>query len=110
MGDGAYLKVLKSTEQGTAFLLEWNRLRLIIPGGVPADEWLGELNPKDAILLLSGADLIGDGATAAWLDLEPYVVLCTARNNVPDGWVNISQHGWVGITSDGSQLWLEAGR
>ncbi len=110
LGDDAVLRVIKATDEGTAFLLEWHQLRVFIPGGVPFVEWSDILNPEGVILLLSKADLATEDAASDWLYLRPCAVLSTARENVPDGWVNINQHGWVNITSDGYQLWLEAGR
>ena len=99
---------------GTALLLEWERFRAILPGGVPLDtleRYKGDELLGVNVLVLTAVDL-EMGAVEDWFVLSPTLVLWdgvfedVSSGNVP--MVNIGHYDWVKLTTDGTGLWVEA--
>lgn len=95
-----------------ALLLEYDRLRILIPGGVPPGLVL-QANPAAAapgLLVLSEEDL-QNTPPAAWEALNPQaVVLQGSLPDAPAGWLVSAERGWIQVVSDGARLWIETER
>jgi hypothetical protein len=108
-GEGAELRVLGHNENGTALLLEYGSLRVLIPGGVSVGELLKQDQAfQPSLLALSGRDLKETGEFG-WRQLEPLAVVAT-QSGEGENWLNMDQVGWVQLVSDGEQMWLEVER
>ena len=70
---------------------------LLLTARVQADleAWLVEMHPQILLLSASPNDRPGE---ELWAALEGYPLLVT------------SQHGWIELTSDGEQMWVEVER
>jgi competence protein ComEC len=110
-----FIHILAVTSRGTALLIEQGDFRMLIPGGVSLRtlQWQGadRISPVGAILL-SAADLEIQSAEE-WQQLQPDVVILSAPligiPHEPD-WLDLKAHSWLELTSDGSQLWVQAGK
>jgi hypothetical protein len=109
LGDEIHLRLLAHTPTGNAVLLEWQRLRVLIPGGAP---WAqikaaaGENLDGVSVLLLGDADLVKTTA-ADWQALAPRSVLWYGQKPLPAAaWLNLTAAQGVEIESDGGQMWL----
>lgn len=116
LGYGAALHVLVDTDEGIALLLEWRNFRALIPGGVQPDDLIHQENENIAglsALLLASEDL-KELSAEAWTELQPVITLWPGSEADfapnPQRWVSVSQHGWIVITTDGNQMWVEAKR
>lgn len=105
------LHLLARSNQRAAVLLEYERLHLLLPGGLSPEtiaRQAGEL-PGGSLLLLGSEDL---PAAAAWQALEPQLVLLAApapEGNLPRGWVWVAPGQRLLLTSNGATLRLAAG-
>jgi competence protein ComEC len=128
LGGGAVLEVLAVSNEGAVLLLQMGNFRALLPVGMAADNlhelaWGADVGRVDA-LLLAGA---GDPALnpANWLEhLDPGVVLLSldAANSagLPDSEVldaldgrtilRTDRDGWIRLTTDGQQMWLQSAR
>ncbi len=125
LGKGATLKVLSISSRGMILLVEWNNFRALLPIGENFDtleqlehgktvdpvtvlstalsgyapltppDWVENLNPRLVILSVAPGDKDGLPDQATLEALADRSVLRTDRN------------GWIEITTDGSQLWVE---
>ncbi len=125
LGSGARLKVLDVSTQGATLLLEWNAFRALLPIGEdlntleqlqygsavgPVDvlllaqsgyaqltppDWLKNLNPRLVVISVSAADQDGMPDKDTLDALSGYSVLRTDLN------------GWIEVTTDGKQLWVQ---
>jgi len=128
LGEGAELRVLTASPRGAILLLEWDRFRALLPLGISdgdfdslhmgetigrvkvlllADngyaplnppEWIANLNPRLALLSVASDDRDGLPDKTVLESLKGYPLLQT------------DQHGWIELTTDGEQLWVEAER
>lgn len=125
LGGEARLQVLDVTARGAALLLEYGSLRVLLPLGVDFETMEALTNDPE----LSGitALLLADGGYAPsnppelLAHLNPQLVLLSAAvddfDGLPDEAViealegrmllRTDQNGWIEITSDGEQMWLE---
>jgi competence protein ComEC len=125
LGDGAMLRVLQAGESGAVLLLEWGSFRALLPLGMD-EAALAELL-DDPTLTAVAALLLADGGSVAlnpqeWIEkLNPQVVLLSpAPGGEPDAEViqaldgynllRTDRNGWIEITTDGDQLWVEVER
>jgi competence protein ComEC len=114
-GESAVLEVLLKAPSGTALLLEWERFRALIPGGVSMetlDRYVEDKLVGVDVLILSPLDF-ETGAAQDWLTLRPVMALWS--NDGPQvvfpeapRWLNISRYDWVKLSTDGTELWVEA--
>jgi len=128
LGDGATLRVLTSGPRGAVLLIEWKNFRTLIPVGM-SFEALDELRNGTEIGPVSVLSLADSGYAASnppeWIaNLNPELVLLSVsaadENGMPDGEVlesvkdyellRTDQNGWVEITSDGEQMWVNVER
>jgi competence protein ComEC len=125
LGSGAKLSAVTVGDRGAVLLLEWQNFRLLLPMGVDAnalenlrttmamrnvsalmlaESGYAPLNPPDLIALLhpqlallsvAAADRTGLPSPDTIQALQGYNLLRTDQN------------GWIEITTDGSQMWVE---
>lgn len=125
LGEGSTLQVHSIDNRGGVLLLEWDNFRLLLPMGADFDalrciqndsamrnistmllaesgysplnppELIGYLHPQMAILSVAPADKTGLPSPETLQALEGYNLLRTDEN------------GWIAITTDGSQMWVE---
>ncbi len=125
LGEGAWLRTLAVGPRGAALLLEWGDFRALLPVGVDFD--MLEMLQSDPTLREVTAVLLADSGYAPanppeWIDkLRPQVVLLSVaagdRQGRPDpelldalkGYtlLRTDRNGWIEITSDGEQMWIE---
>lgn len=128
LGSGATLQVLSTNPRGADLLLHWNNFRFLLPLGADFNaledlegdstmrnvsaallaesgysplnppELIGHLNPQLAILSVAPADKTGLPSPETLQALEGFNLLRTDQN------------GWIAITTDGSQMWVEVER
>ena len=117
LGGDAVLRVLMETDEGTALVLEMDRFRTLIPGGVSHAQ-LKKQAGKDlsniSFLVLDRKDL-ENSTIADWLSINPLAAIWYEEKlqlSLPENHARIStaEHGWIEITTDGQKLWLEAER
>jgi competence protein ComEC len=128
LGQGARLEVLGANRSGAVLLLEWGNFRTLLPTGLDEDLCQALLEdpgptPVNALLLASSgaADLNPPEWLQAW---EPQVMLLSVGSgdrrarpapevlDVVQGYTLLrsDQNGWVELTSDGEQMWVEVER
>jgi competence protein ComEC len=128
LGDGAVLRVLDMSPRGMVLLVEWKIFRVILPVGLNFEtfermengrnigpltalllaesgyvqanppEWLFNLSPKLYILSVAGDDPNGLPPLETLDLLRDQTILRTDRN------------GWIRLSTDGEQLWVEVER
>ena len=128
LGDGARLDVLAAGKRGAVLLLEWEDLRALLPIGLDFEslETLGD-NPRlrDITALLLAESGYAPANPPEWIEkLHPQVVLLSVaagdREGRPDpetlqavqGYMLLrtDRNGWIELTTDGEQMWVEAER
>jgi len=125
LGSGACLQVLSIDARGAVLLLEWDNFRFLLPMGMgfPALEtlmtnsamrnvsavliaesgyaplnppdFLSLLNPRLALLSVAPADKTGLPSPETLDALQGYNLLRTDQN------------GWIELTTDGTQMWVQ---
>jgi len=128
LGEGAEMRVLTAGPRGAILLLEWDRFRALLPLGISdgdfeslrmgedigrvtvyllADngyaplnpyEWIANLNPRLALLSVASDDRDGLPDKTVLESLKGYTLLRTDQN------------GWIHLTTDGQQMWVEVER
>jgi competence protein ComEC len=128
LGDGATLKVLTTGPRGAVLLIEWEKFRALLPIGM-SFEALDELRSGADVGPVSVLSLADSGYAASnpseWIaNLNPELVLLNVsaadENGMPDGEVmelvrdyelmRTDQNGWVEVTTDGRQMWVNVER
>ena len=128
LGDGATLRVLTVGPRGAVLLVEWGNFRALLPVGMSFEaldelrsgaeigpvsllaladsgygpsnppEWIANLNPEIIVLSVSAADENGLPHADVLETIKDYELLRTDQN------------GWVEITTDGTQMWVNVER
>jgi competence protein ComEC len=128
LGEGAKLRVLDMSPRGMVLLVEWNIFRVLLPIGVNFEtferlengrnigpvtalllaesgyaqanppDWLSNLSPQFYIISVAGDDSFGMPSLETLRLLQDQNVLRTDRN------------GWIRLSTDGEQLWVEVER
>jgi competence protein ComEC len=128
LGDGAALRVLTVGPRGAILLLEWKNFRTLLPIGMSFDA-LDALNDGASVgpvnvLLLADAGYAPSNPPAWIANLNPELVLLSVsaadENGMPDSEVlesvkdyellRTDQNGWIDITTDGEQMWVNVER
>jgi beta-lactamase superfamily II metal-dependent hydrolase len=128
LGQGARLDVLTAGPRGAALLLEWGDFRLLLPIGIDFDS-LERLQADPSLAPVTALLLAESGYTPAnppeWIEkLRPQVVLLSVaagdREGRPDAetleavegftLLRTDRNGWIEITTDGEQMWVEVER
>jgi competence protein ComEC len=120
LGDGARLEIVGIGPRGVVIKLVWNNFEALLPLGIDFDQMessnLGySLGPVDLLLLAdSGYAPLNPPQWIA--NLAPSIVWSTGDAEIETDLRNLigesqlfesSQHGWLELTTDGEQLWLE---
>jgi competence protein ComEC len=128
LGQGARLQVLASGHRGAVLLLDWGSFRILLPIGIDFDtlETLQAdptLSPVTALLLVESG--YAPANPPGWIDkLRPHVVLLSVtagdREGRPSSEVleavknytllRTDRSGWIELTTDGEQMWVEVER
>jgi competence protein ComEC len=128
LGEGATIKVVTAGPRGAILLVEWKNFRTLLPIGM-SFEALDELRNGASIGPVSVLSLADAGYEASnppeWIaNLNPEIVELSVdaadQNGMPDGSVlesvkdyellRTDQNGWIEITSDGEQMWVNVER
>jgi competence protein ComEC len=125
---GARLEVLGASPRGCVLLIEWGGFRALLPLGVNFDvfEELDDGRKVGAVTLLLLADSgYAPSNPPAWIDhLQPQIVVLSVAAGDPFGLPDPSvlgslgdvtllrtdRAGWIEVSTDGRQLWLEVER
>jgi competence protein ComEC len=128
LGGGAELIILGVCQRGAVLLLEWENFRVLLPMGIDFEllenlEREQELKDLTALLLAESgyAPVNPPGWIAA---LEPQLILLSVgagdRSGLPsqetlealDGYsvLRTDRNGWIQLSTDGEQLWVEVER
>jgi len=128
LGEGALLHILNVNSRGAVLLLEWNEFRAMLPVGMNFSA-MEELNYGEEIEMIS-ALLLGDSGYAPinppeWIaNLNPQLIILSVAAGDPDGLphegtletiedyslLRTDYNGWIEITTDGAEMWVEAER
>ena len=128
LGDGAQMRVLAVGERGAVMMLEWGNFRTLLPVGmdfetletllddrnlVPVSallmaesgyapvnppEWIAKLKPQVVLLSVAPDDRQGLPSPDTLRAIEGYSLLRTDQN------------GWLQLSTDGEQMWVEVER
>lgn len=128
LGEGATMKVLTTGPRGAVLLLEWDNFRAVLPIGMSFEaldqmhegadigpvsvlaladsgyapsnppEWIANLNPEVVVLSVSAADENGMPDAQVMESVKDYDILRTDQN------------GWIDVTTDGKQMWVNVER
>jgi competence protein ComEC len=128
LGQGAELEVLTTGKRGALLLLTWQNFRLLIPSGISFEEMEGlglgrEIGRVDGLLLADEG--FAPLNPPEWIaNLQPGLVLLSVAAGNYDGLPSVEtvellsgytllrtdQNGWVHLTTDGVQMWVEVER
>jgi competence protein ComEC len=121
LGQGARLEVLAATVRGAVLLLEWENFRALLPVGLDF-ETMESLYPGAQTVYLLAENGLASLNTPGWLQkIQPEMVVLSVaagdRDGLPDpetlealagrNLLRTDEHGWIEITTDGEQMWLE---
>lgn len=111
-GQTLSIEVLSAQPEPAALNLVWQDFRMLIPGKLS----LGSLDEKvlsPGVLVLSAAD-DQEFDIHQWRLLDPQVAVLVSDVDFgavpPSGWVSLEPWSWLGVTTNGKQMWLEHGR
>ena len=128
LGEGARLEVLSVTRRGMVLLLAWDRFRVLLPVGLDFDSLETLLKdrrqgPVFALMLAEGghAKLNSAEWIARW---KPQLALLSVTGGNPDGLphpetlsslegvqlLRTDRDGWIKLSTDGKQMWVEVER
>jgi competence protein ComEC len=128
LGDGATLTVLTADPRGAVLLLVYQNFRTLLPVGMSFDA-LDELGYGKSVGPVSVLSLADSGYAASnpeeWiLNLNPELIVLSVDaadiNGMPDGetleivkdyaLLRTDVNGWVEVSTNGSQMWVNAER
>ncbi|HLE92205.1 MAG TPA: ComEC/Rec2 family competence protein [Anaerolineales bacterium] len=128
LGDGATLRVLTTGPRGAVLLIQWQSFRALLPIGM-SFEALDELQEGASIGPVSVLSLADSGYAASnppeWItNLNPELVVLSVdaadQNGMPDrdvlesvkdyALLRTDQNGWIEITTNGEQMWVNVER
>ncbi len=128
LGSGARLRILSVGSRGSILLLEWQDFRALLPMGAEFKDLAALRNGKEVGRVFALL-LAGNGQASlnppAWIDnLSPQLILLSAAAQDASGLpsqetldalqgytlLRTDLNGWVELTTDGKQVWVEAER
>jgi competence protein ComEC len=128
LGDGATLTVLTTGPRGAVLLLEYQSFRTLLPVGM-SFEALDELKYGESIGSVSVFSLADSGYAASnpealIVNMNPELIVLSVdaadQNGMPDGetleivkdyaLLRTDINGWIEISTNGSQMWVNAER
>ena len=128
LGDGATLKIIATGPRGSVILIEWKNFRALLPVGMSFEaldelqngasvgpvsvlsladsgyapsnppEWIANLNPELIVLPVAAGDIDGMPDAETLETIKDYSLLQTDEN------------GWIEITTNGEQMWVNVER
>jgi beta-lactamase superfamily II metal-dependent hydrolase len=119
------LRVLTAGPRGAILLLDWDRFRAFLPLGISDGDFenlrMGEDIGRVTVLLLAESGYAPLNPPDWIANLNPRLVLLSIAPDDPDGLpdrevleslrgyslLRTDQNGWVHITTDGHQMWVE---
>jgi beta-lactamase superfamily II metal-dependent hydrolase len=128
LGGGSSLQVLAVSPRGAILLLEWGNFRALLPVGIDFDTLQATASDpelKDLTALLLPESGYAPANPPAWIrSLNPQLVLLSVA---ADDWrgrpapetleavadyqlLRTDQNGWIQLSTDGDQLWVEVER
>ena len=126
LGKGATLKVISVSPLGATLLIEWNGFRTLLPIGENFDT-LDQLEYGNAVGPVTVLSLSQSGyaplSPVDWIDnLNPQITVLSVAADDKDGLPNqetldalgshsllrTDQNGWIEITTDGKDMWVQA--
>ena len=125
LGTGAKLQVLAVSQRGSILLLEWDRFRALLPLGADLECQEAFRMGKDigevGVLLLADQGYAPLNSPEWITNLRPQLVLLSVGSDNRDGRPDIEtldalggysllrtdQHGWIEVSTDGEQMWVE---
>jgi hypothetical protein len=128
LGEGARLEFLAITGRGAVLALEWDNFRALLPVGMDFEALEGLLACQDlgplSALLLADSGYAPLNPPELFDRMQPAVVLLSVeagnREGLPSPEVlkalqgytllRTDRHGWIEITTDGEQMWVEVER
>ena len=128
LGSGAKLEVLAAGLRGAVLLVEWDRFRLLLPVGLDFESMQALIKDADQVpvtALLLAESGYAPLNTAGWIDRwRPQAILLSVAAGDPDGLpdpralqaiqgynlLRTDRNGWIELTTDGEQLWVEVER
>jgi beta-lactamase superfamily II metal-dependent hydrolase len=128
LGGGACLQVLQSGTRGAILLVEWGKFRIVLPLGggfdeLEALEYGKQIGPVSALLLADNG--YGPSNPPEWIEnLSPGMVLLSVSSldgggmpsretlEAVEGYtlLRTDQNGWIELSTDGEQMWVEVAR
>ncbi|MEA3351755.1 MAG: ComEC/Rec2 family competence protein [Chloroflexota bacterium] len=125
LGEGAKMTILTSGNRGAILLLEWENFRALLPLGADDGDLenlrMGQDIGTVTVLLLADSGYAPLNPPE-WIDnLNPQLVLLSVAPDNPSGLpdretldalggyslLRTDQHGWIHISTDGEQMWVE---
>lgn len=98
LGGGALLTILYTGENGNILRITWQDFSMLFVSG----------QVESAQLPSAGVVYINGDAEIDFTDFSPQMVLSNTTAAAGEQQVvNTLQHGWISITTDGKQMWLE---
>jgi competence protein ComEC len=125
LGQGAVLRLLTVGRRGAVLLLTWNKFRVLLPVGLDFDSLEKIMADPDlrelTALLLAENGYAPVNPPELFARLHPQMVLLSVgagdRNNLPDAQtlqaldgytlLRTDRHGWIELSTDGQQMWVE---
>jgi len=125
LGEGAALRLLATSNRGAILLLEWNHFRALLPLGADKEGLqaldMGRAVGRVTVLLLAGNGYAPLNPPAWIASLNPQLALLSVAADDPRGLpdaetlaalggyslLRTDQNGWIHITTDGQQMWIE---
>jgi competence protein ComEC len=120
------MELIESTDAGGGiFIIEWNRFRILIPIHIDDVSWLESLlsfsHPGAfSAILLAGHGELQLNPPSLVKRLHPALILINSDTDDPEKTsafdigdstiMTTDQNGWVHLTTDGEQIWVEAER
>jgi hypothetical protein len=99
LGDGAALTILRADEKQKVLKLEWQDFSMLLG--------FGEVDAST--LPPAGVVYLADGESAQFKRFTPQLLVVdglTGGNST----ISTQQHGWITLSTDGAQMWVEGER
>jgi beta-lactamase superfamily II metal-dependent hydrolase len=125
LGDGISLRIQAAGARGAVLLLEWDSFRAFLPIGMDfknldnarntgevsvlllADSGYAPINPPELIEALHPQLVVLSVAADDWSGLPHQSVLRTVEGY---SFLRTDENGWIQVTTDGKQMWVESER
>lgn len=121
LGDGIILSVLRVGERGSVLWLEWGNFSALLPTGKAEDRWLEVPESPDVLLLKDGLNAKNLPLWQINLWSPTVILLPLEESEMPlqgehelvrllAGYpvVDTLDQGWVRVSTDGKQIWVES--